>query len=63
MDDWEKLTDDQKHGIKDAIDEIDSGKGIAHKKVMGNIRKKFTHVGDAERLTICSIIRRYQPAC
>ena len=44
MDDWEKLTDEQKQGIKDAIDEIDSGKGVAHEKVMGNIRKKFIDV-------------------
>ena len=44
LEDWEKLTDEQEQGIKNAIEEIDSGKGIAHEKVMGNIRKKFTNV-------------------
>ena len=43
LEDWGKLTDEQKQGIEDAIDEIDSGKGIAHEKVMENIRKKFTN--------------------
>ena len=39
--DWEKLTEEQRNGIIDAIDEIDSGKGIAHEKVMESIRKKY----------------------
>jgi hypothetical protein len=39
--DWDKLTKEQRQGILDAIDEIESGKGIPHKKVMENIRKKF----------------------
>ena len=43
FDDWEKLTEEQKQGITDAIEEIDSGKGIAHEKVMENIRNKFTN--------------------
>ena len=41
--DWEKLTEEQKQGITDAIDEIKAGKGIAHENVMANIRKKYTN--------------------
>jgi hypothetical protein len=41
--DWEKLTEEQKQGITDAIEEIDSGKGIPHEEVMANIRKKYTN--------------------
>ena len=40
--DWEKLTEEQQQGITDAIKEIDSGKGIEHKKVIANIRKKYS---------------------
>lgn len=43
LEDWERLTNEQKQGIEDAIEEIDLGKGIAHEKVMENIRKKFTN--------------------
>jgi predicted transcriptional regulator len=41
--DWEKLTEEQKQGITDAIDEMDSGKGIPHDKVMAKIRKNYLH--------------------
>lgn len=41
--DWDKLTEEQKQGIVDAIDEIDSGKGISHDEVMSKIRKKYSH--------------------
>lgn len=40
---WEKLSKEQQQGIFDAIDEIDSGKGIPHEKVMQNARKRFTN--------------------
>ena len=43
IDDWEKLTEEQKQGIIDAIEEIDSGKGIPHQKVMAEIRKKYSN--------------------
>jgi hypothetical protein len=43
IDDWEKLTEEQKMGISDAIHEIDSGKGITHEIVKEKIRKKFPH--------------------
>ncbi len=41
--DWDKLTEEQKQGIVDAIEEIDSGKGTSHEKVMSRIRKKYLH--------------------
>jgi hypothetical protein len=40
---WEKLTEEQKRGIIDALNEIDSGKGIPNEKVMEGIRKKYSH--------------------
>jgi len=43
MNDWDKLTEEQQQGIIEAIDEIDSGKGIPHEKVMANIRKKYSN--------------------
>lgn len=41
--DWEKLTEEQKQGIFDAIEEIESGKGIPNEKVMTKFRKKYSH--------------------
>ncbi|MFC1730072.1 hypothetical protein ACFL6I_07015 [candidate division KSB1 bacterium] len=41
--DWEKLTKEQKQGILTAIEEVDSGKGIPHKKVISSIRKKYSN--------------------
>jgi hypothetical protein len=43
MNDWNELTEEQKKGIEDAIDEIDAGSGIPHATVMANIRKKYTN--------------------
>ena len=43
MNEWDKLTEVQQQGIVDAIDEIDSGKGIPHEKVMEDIRKKYSN--------------------
>jgi hypothetical protein len=43
IDDWDMLTEEQKEGIMNAIDEIDSGKGIPHQKVMAKIRKNYLH--------------------
>lgn len=43
MNDWDELSGEQKQGINDAIDEIESGKGIPHESVMTNIRKKILH--------------------
>ena len=39
--DWEKLSDAQKVGILDAIDEIDSQKGLTHKVVIDKFRKRY----------------------
>ncbi len=39
--DWEKLTEEQKQGIFDAIEEIELGKGIPNEKIMAKIRKKY----------------------
>ncbi len=43
IDDWGKLTEEQQQGIFDAIDEIKTGKGIHHDKVILNIRKRYSH--------------------
>jgi len=40
--DWDKLSANQKQGILDAIDEIDSGKGIPNKVVLDKFRKKYS---------------------
>ena len=40
IEDWEQLTEEQKQGILDAIEELESGKGIPHEKVMENMRMK-----------------------
>ncbi len=39
--DWDKLTEFQKKGILDAIDEVESGKGISNKIVIDKFRKKY----------------------
>ena len=39
--DWDKLSDAQKQGILDAIDEIDSKKGVSNKVVIDKFRKKY----------------------
>lgn len=41
--DWEQLSENQKKGILNAIDEIDSGKGIPNNTVLNKFRKKYTH--------------------
>jgi len=41
--DWEKLTDEQKQGLIDAINEIEDGKGISHEKVIAKMRKKYSN--------------------
>ncbi len=39
--DWDKLTLAQKQGLMDAIDQLDSGKGIPHDDVIDKLRKKY----------------------
>jgi hypothetical protein len=41
--DWDKLSANQKQGILDAIDEIESDKGIPNKVVLDKFRKKYSH--------------------
>jgi hypothetical protein len=41
--DWDKLSANQKKGILDAIDEIESDKGISNKVVLDKFRKKYSH--------------------
>lgn len=41
--DWEKLSEAQKKGLFDAIDEIKSGKGKSSKAVLDKFRKKYTN--------------------
>lgn len=40
---WEKLSENQKNGICNAIDEIGTGKGIPNKAVLDKFRKKYSH--------------------
>ena len=42
--DWDKLSDTQKQGVLDAIDELDSEKGVSNKVVMDKFRKKYSNV-------------------
>jgi hypothetical protein len=41
--DWDKLSDNQKHGILQAIEEIAEGKGIQNKAVLDKFRNKYSH--------------------
>jgi hypothetical protein len=43
LSDWSKLSDVQKQGIFDAIEEIESGKGIPNEVVMSKIHKKYSN--------------------
>ena len=44
INEWEKLSDNQKHGILNAVKEIESGKGIPNKVILDKFRKKYSHV-------------------
>jgi hypothetical protein len=39
--DWDRLTLAQKQGLVDAIDQLDSDKGISHNDVIDKLRKKY----------------------
>ncbi len=41
--DWEKLSEAQKKGLFDAIDEIESGKGKSNKAVLDKFHKKYSN--------------------
>ena len=38
-----KLTDNQRHGILDAVEELEAGKGIPNDVVMDKFHKKYSH--------------------
>ena len=38
---WGKLSKKQQDGIGDALNELDAGKGIPHRRVMRSFRKKY----------------------
>ena len=38
---WDKLSKNQQNGIRDGLNQLDAGKGIPHRKVMNNFRKKY----------------------
>jgi len=40
--DWDTLTESQKSGIFDALEEIENGKGIPHQDVMSKYRNKYS---------------------
>ena len=41
IDDWDQLSEEQKLGILEAIEDVDKGKGTPHNTVMANIRNKY----------------------
>ena len=41
VDDWEKFTEEQKKGLFDAVEEIESGKGIPHEAIISKVRRKY----------------------
>ena len=41
--DWDSLSEEQKQGVFDAINEIDSGKGISNEQVLAMIKNQFGH--------------------
>ena len=43
LDDWQNLTKEQKNAIRLGIEQLDNGKGREHKKVMSDIRKRYTN--------------------
>jgi len=40
--DWDSLTDTQRSGIFEAIEEIETGKGISHQEIISKYRKKYS---------------------
>jgi len=39
VEDWNDITETEKHGIEDAINELNAGKGLPHDQVMNELRK------------------------
>ena len=43
LDDWQNLTKEQQNAIRLGIEQLDKGEGREHKKVMSDIRKRYTN--------------------
>ncbi|MGD9492857.1 MAG: hypothetical protein AB7V36_05840 [Bacteroidales bacterium] len=41
IDDWDNLSDEQKQGIIDAVEQIEQWKNISHQKVMRKVRLQY----------------------
>jgi hypothetical protein len=41
--DWDKLSENQRHGILKAVEEIANGNGIQNKVVLDKFRNKYSH--------------------
>ena len=41
--DWSKLSDVQRLGILDAVEEVEAGKGISNNVILDKYRKKYFH--------------------
>lgn len=41
IDDWDNLSDEQKQGIIDAVEQLEQGKNISHQKVMAKVRTQY----------------------
>ncbi len=44
VNDWESLTIEQREGIIEAINQIDTGKGVSHDKIISKFKKKYSNV-------------------
>jgi hypothetical protein len=42
--DWDSLTETQRNGIFEALEEIETGKGISHQAIISKYRKKYSRV-------------------
>ena len=42
-DEWIGVNSTEKHGIIDAIEELNDGKGIPNEQVMARLREKYNH--------------------
>jgi len=40
---WDKMSDNQRHGILNAIEEVETGNGIPNQVVLNKFRKKYSH--------------------
>ena len=43
LDDWQNLTEEQQSAIRLGIGQLENGEGREHKKVMSDIRKRYTN--------------------